>query len=107
VKLKVRITSDANADMVRNAVYISGDSVDAGVRFIPAAFETIHGLAEFPGKGSPKPMRTPHLRGLKSFAVKGFPNHLIFYRVDSGNTLSVLGVLHGAQDWRRLLRKRK
>lgn len=88
-------------------MHIARDSVEASVRFIPASIETIHGLAEFPGKGSPKEARAKHLKGLRSFAVKGFPNHLIFYRVDPGDILSVLGVIYGGRNWRRLLRQRK
>src|SRR6476620_2228623 len=107
MKLSVQVSTEARADIRGIANYIADDSLDAAERFAPAVFATLRGLAEFPGKGSPKYVRVKHLAGLRSFAVDGFPNHLIFYQVGSNQVLRVLGVIHGARNWLRLLRRRQ
>lgn len=44
------------------------------------------------------------LRAIRSFAVRGFPNHIIFYLKVHGG-IEVLRVLHGARDLRRDLKQ--
>src|SRR5947209_1330091 len=106
MRLLIDMTDEALADILQIATYISQDNVSAASRFIPAVNLTLEGLAEFPGKGSPKDMFVPRLAGLRSYAVDGFPNHLIFYRALSGKILHELAVLYGGRDWPRLLRER-
>jgi len=47
--------------------------------------------------GSPKRFKQANLSGIRSWAVGGFPNHLIYYRVHP-DAVIVLAVLHGARD---------
>jgi toxin ParE1/3/4 len=51
---------------------------------------------------TPLRTRSPELAGIRKWRVKGFENFLIFYetRVDA---ISIVRVLHAAQDWWQLL----
>jgi plasmid stabilization system protein ParE len=58
-----------------------------------------------PGMGSPKLFKDTRLAGLRSWSVKGFPNHLIFYqRLENG--IMVVAVIHGARDLEPFLKRR-
>ena len=107
MKLTIQVSIAADLDVQEIANYILMDNSDAGMRFIPAVHQTLEGLAEFPGKGSRKFAEGLELSGLRSYGVDGFPNHLIFYRVEPENVLQVLAVIRGARDWVRLLRRRR
>jgi toxin ParE1/3/4 len=79
------------------AEQISRDSTTSALRFFDNVESTLAGLLQMPGKGSPKDFVHPALRGLRSWPVEGFPNHLIFYRqTDYG--IFVLAIMHGARD---------
>jgi hypothetical protein len=58
-----------------------------------------------PGKGSIKPLRLKPLGEVRSWRVPGFPNHLIYYRVEPGG-IEVLAILFGGRNVRRILKKR-
>jgi len=58
-----------------------------------------------PGKGSPKQLDDPLLMNVRSWAVAGFPNHLILYEM-RGADVFVLAVVHGARQYERALRDR-
>jgi toxin ParE1/3/4 len=51
--------------------------------------------------GNPREFRDPALTGMRSWPIRGFGNHLVFYRpTDDG--IEILRVLHGARDLRRV-----
>jgi toxin ParE1/3/4 len=52
--------------------------------------------------GAPLALRSPKLAGLRKWVVSGFENVLIFYLPCPGG-VSIVRVLHAAQDWWRLL----
>jgi plasmid stabilization system protein ParE len=82
--------------------YLAARSPRAAVRFAQAVHETIGDLARMPGMGSPKRFRAKRLAGIRSWLVRGFPNHLILYRpVDVG--IEVFAVVHGARRLGRIL----
>ena len=54
-------------------------------------------LAAMPGMGRQRGFRNPHAQNVRSFPLKGFPNHLVYYRAVEGG-IEVLRVLHGARD---------
>jgi len=85
--------------------YLARDSTEVAVRFLHSARATMRRLASAPGIGSPKPF-FGKLKGLRSWAVEGFPNHLIYYKVSPG-AIIVLGILHGSRDVGRELRTRQ
>jgi len=47
--------------------------------------------------GRQRGFRNPHAQNVRSFPLKGFPNHLVYYRAVEGG-IEVLRVLHGARD---------
>ena len=59
-------------------------------------------LAEMPGLGSRRDFSNPILVDIRSWIIKGFPNHLIFYRPTTRG-IEVVRVLHGARDLGLLL----
>jgi plasmid stabilization system protein ParE len=84
-------------DVIDLAGYIGQDSTGAALRFFDNVDTTLLGLAEMPGKGALREFDDPRLAGLRSWAVDGFPNHLIFYQpTDFG--IYVLSVRHGARE---------
>lgn len=93
----IRRHPDVADDIAAIAEYIAHNSEDAARRFAPAVEATIRGLAEFPGKGSPKPFNHPRLSGIRSWAVDGFPNHLILYRREQDESIYIAAVTHGAR----------
>jgi toxin ParE1/3/4 len=84
-------------DLDELAAWIQSDSPDAALRFLNQAEATFQALAEMPGLGGPYATQSRRLKGLRCFAVRGFPNHLIFYLPISGG-VEIVRVLHGARD---------
>jgi toxin ParE1/3/4 len=70
-------------------------------RFVDAVEQTAADLAGMPGMGSPCEFTDPRLAGLRRWPVKGFRNHLIFYR-PTPDGIEILHVLHGATDFEAL-----
>ena len=58
---------------------------------------TLKDLARTPGVGSRKDFEEPALAEVRTWWVKGFPNHLIYY-IALENGIDVLAVMHGAQE---------
>ena len=59
-----------------------------------------------PRIGAPRPLKNPILVGLRSWAVVGFDDILIFYVVQP-DALRVVRVLHGRRDIKRILEREK
>src|SRR5438067_12719 len=85
--------------------YLEQSSVEIANRFVDSVFAAFDDLAIMPGKGSPKRFRIARLSGVRSWAVPGFRNHLIFYH-STDEAIIVLAVLHGARNVREVLRGR-
>jgi plasmid stabilization system protein ParE len=66
---------------------------------------TLKELARMPGAGSPKDFAHPVLGDVRTWRVKGFPNHLIYY-MPLADGIDVLALMHGAQEPQRKLRQR-
>lgn len=75
------------------------------MRFLTAVEEAITSLRSMPGRGSPKQLGNRRLANVRSWAVKGFPNHLVLYEL-RGSDVLVLAVVHGARRYERILRVR-
>jgi hypothetical protein len=54
---------------------------------------------------APKPFKLKVLKGMRSWAIEGFPKHLIYYRI-VGDVIEVIAITHGARNLPALLRKR-
>jgi len=84
-------------DLDELAAYIQKDSPQAAIRFLEQAEESFQVLARSPELGGLCAFSHPKTSGLRVWSVKGFPNHLIFYRpIEHG--IEVVRVLHGARD---------
>ncbi|MBA4147444.1 MAG: type II toxin-antitoxin system RelE/ParE family toxin [Verrucomicrobia bacterium] len=76
-------------------IYLGQDNLDAAERFLTEAEKTIHFLKENPELGRP---RSFHGQSeLRSWAIRGFEDYLIFYRPGE-RTLQIIRILHGARD---------
>jgi plasmid stabilization system protein ParE len=84
-------------DLDEIAIYLEQTSIAIADRFLTKAFEAFDDLADMPGKGSLKWFRRQQLRDIRSWAVPGFPNHLIYYHA-TDETIVILAVVHGAQN---------
>jgi toxin ParE1/3/4 len=97
VRRSARRTRRARRDVVETANFIARDSLDAAMRFFDAVDDAIRKLAEMPGMGRLRDFQNPKFRDVRSWPIKGFENHLIFYH-PTPRGIEVIRVLHGARD---------
>jgi toxin ParE1/3/4 len=95
--------ASAKRDLVEQYVYLGvhGD-IETAERFLANACESFTDLSRNPAMGAPLSLRSPKLAGLRKWRVSGFEKFLIFY-VPRPDGVSIVRVLHAAQDWRTLL----
>lgn len=92
------VRPSARRDIEDIAVYIGSDSPDAARRFLRQCEETFDWLAGMPRVGRPWRARSRRAQGIRVWAVAGFPNHLVFYRIRARSVL----ILHVMSGWRDL-----
>ena len=102
---RIRRHPDVSEDILGIATFIARDSIPIALRFIDATEITVKWLLEHPGAGHLRDFDDPRLARIRSWPVKGFRNHLIFYEVEP-NGVFVLAVVHGARDLPTVLRER-
>ena len=88
---------EALRDLVEQADYIAQQSLEAAERFLDAAEATFELLARSPELGGLCQFRSPQAAGLRVWPVRGFKNHLVFYR-PADNGIDVIRVIHAARD---------
>ena len=81
--------------------FIGQDSPHAAIRFLEAADKAFELLVDMPGMGSFWQSSKPEFAGLRVWPIRGFENHLIFYRA-SDEGIEIIRVLHGARDIDRI-----
>lgn len=69
-------------------------------RFLANSEASFGDLALQPGIGSPLLLRSPELAGMRKWRVQEFEKFLIFY-LPRHDGVSIVRVLHAAQDWWR------
>lgn len=84
-------------DLIEQATFIAADNLEAAEQFLVAAEATFQQLGQLPGIGRLSIFSNPLLQGIRQYPIKGFKNHLVFYR-DQGSDVEILRVLHGARD---------
>jgi plasmid stabilization system protein ParE len=84
-------------DVESHAMYIADGSIDAALRFLERAEQTIKGLTLFPESGAPFATSVPDLAGMRTKLIKGFPNHVVFY-IEREETIEVVRVMRGGQN---------
>jgi toxin ParE1/3/4 len=95
--------SRSKRDLVEQYVYLGEHGgVETAERFLSNAFESFSDLSKHPQMGSALTLRDPKLAGLRKWRVNGFEKFLIFY-LPRAEGVSIVRVLHAAQDWWSLL----
>jgi toxin ParE1/3/4 len=90
-------------DLVERYAYlVENASLNIAERFLTNAEASFADLLEQPLMGSSLTLRRPELIGMRKWQVKEFDNILIFY-LSRHDGISVVRVLHAAQDWWELL----
>lgn len=93
-----RVLPAADLDLEDQAAYLASQaSLETALRFYDAASSSFAALAGMPGIGEPWPSANPRLSGLRVWRIRGFENHLIFYR-PSDDGIDIVRVLHAARD---------
>lgn len=94
---EVIVLSEANDDLIEQALYIGADNMDFADRFLDAAEEAFEQLSRMPGMGVARPMSHPELRGIRLWPISGFRRHLIFYRLEK-DAVEIVRVLYASRD---------
>lgn len=102
-RLEIDVQPKARDDIVAHAVHIAQGSPERALEFIARVEAMFAVIAEAPGIGRPRSDLGPGLDGLRSIPVRGAPNHLIFYSVDS-QSVCIVRVVYGARDLGTALR---
>jgi toxin ParE1/3/4 len=99
----VRKSEAAKRDLVEHFVYLAENaSLRVAERFLVNVEESLSDLARHPRLGVELGLRSPELAGIRKWHVKGFEKFLIFYQLRPSG-VSIVRVLHAAQDWWRVL----
>jgi toxin ParE1/3/4 len=99
---RIVIRPEASLDIDRHVAYLSQIESQVAMRFFDAARQTFAALARMPKIGSIYRSSAEESQEIRRWAVKGFKNHFIFYRLDE-TRIEILRVLHAAQDLDRVL----
>lgn len=91
------IARAAVLDVIAHSQFLAQDSESAAKRFEDEFESCCQMLGEFPGIGAKTLTINPRLSGARRFAIRGFPNHLVFYR-ETSRHVRVLRVLHAARN---------
>lgn len=93
----------ARRDIVEHFVYLAENvSIAVAERFLTNAETSFNELALTPLIGAPLKLQKPEFAGMRKWRVKDFDGVLIFY-MPLPDGISVVRVLHAAQDWWGLL----
>jgi len=96
---KLFITPQARLDLLETWLYIANDSIDAANRVGEALDVSICDLLPFPGKGH----KRTDVKDSR-YLFWNVYSYVIAYRYDD-TTLTIVRVLHGSRDFRRIFRK--
>ena len=91
----VRKHAAAQRDIEEYAEYLFHDSPAASDRFFVSVEKSCGRLGEYPAIGRVSVEMDPLFGRVRSIAVDGFPNHLIFYEESSADVV-ILRVVHGS-----------
>ena len=84
--------------------FIARDDPRAAERVLEAVEATFDHLGRQPECGVNYATRTTALQDIRMLPVDGFPNYLVFYRIEAA-AVRVLYVVHGARHLPRLFRR--
>lgn len=95
--MRVVLTTEAKADLARIADYIAADNPARARSFVRNLQMRARQIGDAP-RGFPLVLRYEHT-GVRR---RVYGNYLIFYRIEE-TRISVIAILHGAQDYERIL----
>jgi toxin ParE1/3/4 len=84
-------------DLDAHAEVLQKQGAALALRFLDAAVDTMEQLAAGPILAGLWESDDPALQDIRVWPIRGFKNHLIFYRVQK-DRLEIVRVLHAAQD---------
>ena len=98
---RIQFQPDARVDLLEIWHYIANNSVRAANRVIETIEAEIRGLASMPGKGHRRP-------DVKHTAYRFWSvySYVVGYRFDD-TSLTVIRVVHGARDFRKLFKSKR
>ena len=99
--LPVILTALAQEDIHDIVSYLGEQSYDMGDRFFDQINKTLERLSDMPELGTVTRWKDRRSKPIRIWSVKNFPNHLIFYQVET-DELVVLRVLHGSTNYETL-----
>ncbi|MBF0138334.1 MAG: type II toxin-antitoxin system RelE/ParE family toxin [Magnetococcales bacterium] len=103
MKSKIYQHERARRDIIEHFVYLSENAgFVVAERFLTNTEVSFNEMAFNPLIGSPLAMKNQKLAEIRKWHVKDFDNILIFY-IPRHDGVSVVRVLHAAQDWWSLL----
>lgn len=91
-------------DIYETAEYIAQDDLEIAIRFTNAVEESIELIKRAPQIGTLQKIRGH--KGIRMRFVQDFPKILIFYN-ESPDAIEIVRVIHSAQDFRRVFRKKR
>lgn len=92
----------AEQDLAEAYDHIGSDSAVAAERLLDAVEHAVAVLLSNPRAGRIREFRSSRAHGVRSWVVRGFENHLIFYRPQAEG-IEVIRFVHGARDIPSLL----
>ena len=100
----VYVRGTARLDLIDRYVYFAENaSVEIAERFFVSAERSFEYLSRRSTIGAPLALSPPKLAGMRKWSVEGFGDVLIFYQ-PRPDGVSIVRVLHAAQDWWGMLR---
>jgi toxin ParE1/3/4 len=97
MKYRLRIRPAADTDVNEAAEHIARDNLVAALRFLDSTEQTYRQILAHPRRWPRYELDDPRLVDVRKRSVIGFPNFLVFYRVE-GDIVEIIRVLHGARD---------
>ena len=101
--VEVFVRARARRDILSSAAYLEEHGgAETAQRFLDATQSTFDALAKMPKLGVLCAFRSPALRRIRRWPVKGFENWLIFY-LPQRNGVEIVHLIHGTRDIESLL----
>ncbi len=99
---QIRLQSRAALDLRDHYTYLLRQEPKVSAQFADAIENSFQRLLESPMPGFSAEFDNPRLRDVHWWQVRGFPNHVIYYRPTTDG-IEVLRVLHASRDAEPLL----
>lgn len=96
------IRARAARDLSRQVGWLREQAgAETAERFLAAAVASFDRIADAPGLGGSAESKLVELADARRWRIDGFANYLIFYQPRGTGGVTILRVLHAAQDWKR------